>query len=395
MIGNIAKRWRSLSGENNWRNLLDPLDIDLRKCILHYGDMAQVSYDTFNDEKASKYAGDSRYSMEDLFSRVGLAIANPYKYKTTKYLYATSQVPVSESFILKSMSREAWCKESNWIGYVAVATDEGKAALGRRDIVISWRGTIQAFEWIDDFDFPLVSASKLFGKSCNAQVHQGWLSIYTSDDPRSPFNTTCARQQVLLEVERLVEEFKEEEISITITGHSLGAALGTLNAADIVTSGINQRDHPSQPCPVTGFFFACPHVGDSSFCQMLQAMKDLHILRVRNAPDLIPYYPPLGYSDVGEELVIDTRKSKYLKSLPDFSRVHGLEAYLHGVAGTQGSRGEFHLEVKRDIALVNKWLDALKEEYLVPKSWWCVKNKGMVQQDDGSWLLEDHEKDKP
>ncbi|KAK7362737.1 hypothetical protein VNO77_04858 [Canavalia gladiata] len=389
-MGSIARKWRDLSGGSNWKGLLDPLDIDLRRYIIHYGQLAQATYDAFNSEKASKCAGNSRYSKKDFFFKVGLENGNPYKYFVTKFLYATSKASGPEAFILNSFSKDAWSLESNWIGYVAVATDEGKAALGRRDIVVAWRGTIQAAEWVKDFHFHLDHAPLLFGDDSPAQIHHGFYSIYTSNNPGSQFTNTSVRNQVLDEIRRLVEEYKNEEISISVTGHSLGAALATINAVDIVSQRLNiPKDQPQKACPVTTFTYACPRLGNSSFRKICNGYKDLRALRVRNESDIVPK-SPLGFSGVGEELVIDTSKSKFLKS---GISAHNLEVYLHGIAGTQGKNGGFNLEVNRDIALVNKSLDALKNEHLVPVAWRVSENKGMVQQSDGTWMYTDHNED--
>lgn len=196
MIDGIARKWRILCGEDNWIGLLNPLDLDLRRYIIQYGQMAQAAYDAFDTERVSKFAGSCRYARKDFFNKVDLDKGNPFKYNVTRFLYATSQVQVPDAFIVKSLSREAWSKESNWIGYIAVATEDGKAILGRRDIVIAWRGTVQSLEWVNDFEFNLVSASKILGTAGNPKIHQGWYSIYTSEDLRSPFSKTSARDQV-------------------------------------------------------------------------------------------------------------------------------------------------------------------------------------------------------
>ena len=92
---------------------------------------------------------------------------------------------------------------------------------------------------------------------------------------------------------------------------------------------------------------------------------------------------------MGKELLIDASKSTYLKNASQ--NAQNLQVYLHGIAGTQG-KDDFKLVVKRDLAQINKGIGGLQDNKgIAPVSWWIEKNKGMVQSDDGSWKLDDHE----
>ncbi|XP_044507271.1 phospholipase A1-IIgamma-like [Mangifera indica] len=177
--------WKMLSGEKNWEGLLEPLNSHLGNYVKLYGERVQVIYDSVNLEDKTRPA----YAKEDLFSEAAMETDRFGKlYTVTDYIFANSDVA----------SLIDWMEEdqSAWFGYVAVATDEGKKLLGRRDILVCWRGTLFRAEWRKNAQFNQASASEIFGKSHDPRAHRGFLSIYTSPNTEPASSKLSARDQV-------------------------------------------------------------------------------------------------------------------------------------------------------------------------------------------------------
>ena len=182
----IATNWRVLSGENNWEGLLDPIDDNLRRYLIHYGDFTRAPADSFNHVEVSDGYALCLYPPEEMLTRVGLENGNSFKYRVTDYFYARSETDAFKQYLPAV---------SSYIGFVAVSTDEGKHVLGRRDIIVSWRGTTLNIEWFQDVLFNLVSATDIFPSS-KALLHDGFYQIYTTKDSTSKYNKMSAREQV-------------------------------------------------------------------------------------------------------------------------------------------------------------------------------------------------------
>ncbi|KAJ6411112.1 hypothetical protein OIU84_007797 [Salix udensis] len=390
-MASIAENWKDFSGGKKWDGLLvHPLNTDFRRYLIHYGERVDLIGAAFNNVKASDSYALSRYPAEEFFMNVNLQNGNPFKYQVTKYFYLQSE-DIAEVLELDLIG-------SAWIGYVAVTTDEGRRVLGRRDILVCWRGTISETEWIQNLKFDLTPASDIFGAANNPKVHRGFHNTYVAYGEKFKYNKASARTQVFAELRRLVNMYalNGEEVSITVAGYSLGAALATLNGMDIVANGWNKPTGSDKGCPVTVFAYASPRVGDQGFQDVFNGLtNDLHVLRIKNSNDRIPRLPSdwLGYRDVGEELEIDSSKSPSIKC--PTAEPHQLELYLHTIAGYQGKEEEFQLVVDRDISLLNKSLDLLADKYKIPPKWEAIKNNGMIQMDNGFWKLKDYVPDPP
>ncbi|KMT11798.1 hypothetical protein BVRB_5g105000 [Beta vulgaris subsp. vulgaris] len=355
----LGKRWREYHGSRDWEGLLDPLDENLRREVIRYGEFIQAAYHAFHADPATTEAGINTWRD------VGLP---DNSYQVTKSLYATSSIGLPKWVDDVAPDLGWMTQRSSWVGYVAVCEDEREIArMGRRDIVISLRGTATCLEWAENFRALLVPMQEGSDSEDQAKVECGFLSLFQTQGEHTP----SLAETVVQEVRRLLEMYKGETLSITITGHSLGAALALLVADEISTCA-------AEVPPVAVFSFGGPRVGNRAFANKIKA-NNVKVLRIVNNQDVITRVPgifmseeveqnlrdnasqvsgvlefldnnlPLAYSHVGTELKVDTKMSPYLKPDADVACCHDLEAYLHLVDGFMASNCPFRANAKRSL----------------------------------------------
>ncbi|KAG1348219.1 phospholipase A1-Igamma1, chloroplastic-like [Cocos nucifera] len=371
-----------LHGSSDWSHLLNPLHRWLRREIVKYGEFSQAIYDAFDFNPFSEYCGSCLYNRRRLFDNLGLAKNG---YNVTKYIYAMSHIELPR-WLERSIRADTWSEDSNWMGYVAVSDDTESRRIGCRDIVVAWRGTIAPAEWFENLQGKLEPLGSDHG---DVKVEHGFLSIYTSKSDATRYNKSSASEQVMEEIKHLVSFYRErgEQVSLTVTGHSLGGALALLNA--------NEAASAIPDLPVRVVSFGAPRVGNIAFGEKLEEMK-VKILRVVVKQDVVPKMPGIRfnegikkfenvtgtldwvYTHFGLELELDVRSSPYLKRGLDVGGFHNLESYLHLVDGYLSSDTEFRLDARRDVALVNKASGILREELRIPPCWYQSANKGLV-----------------
>ncbi|KAE8678011.1 Phospholipase A1-Ibeta2 [Hibiscus syriacus] len=371
---NLGSRWREYHGCNDWSGLLDPLDENLRREVVRYGEFVQAAYHGFH----------SNPTMPTEQAPLPRHVALPDRsYKVAKSLYATSSAGFPK-WVHDVAPDLGWMTQrSSWIGFVAVCDDRREIQrMGRRDIVIALRGTSTCLEWAENFRAQLVPLPQSIEK-----VECGFLSLHSTRGAHVP----SLAESVVKEVQRLIQIYTGETLSITITGHSLGSALSLLVADEISSCA------PNVP-PIAVFSFGGPRVGNKGFVQRL-SRKNVKVLRIVNNQDLITKVPglfigegtkqpqdqreerrnkgfrrvfdmvicennPWAYAHVGTELKVDTKMSPYLKPDADIACCHDLEAYLHLVDGFLSSNCPFRSNAKRSLVkLVNEQKSNVKQLY--------------------------------
>ncbi|KAG6533319.1 phospholipase A1-IIdelta-like [Zingiber officinale] len=367
--------WEELLGSNNWSGHLSPLLPALREHLLRCGSFCQIAGDSFIYDSQSKYLGKCRYSPDSILRHVFFKETADYVVDDVVpnidgYLYTTIVLPFGLAH------------ETNWMGYVAVSSDDLYKKTGRREIYVVWRGTNRPLEGLEDFKFAPVP----FGHGGDVKIMQGWRDIYTMKIPLIGNLIPSAQEHLRAVIKEYINKYKDQNPSIICVGHSLGGSLAIVSAFDIASSGLAKIDGKDiQVCAVA---FDAPKVGNQAFNDAVEKLPKTKVLRINNTMDIVTYWPLCGgYVDTGTILHINSEESTFLKSKGDYegdqlrgkmSQWHALQVILHTLTGWSTRFDNNSDEVKKKLPLVNRSAGHLKAEHKVLEGWWVEKNKGMA-----------------
>jgi hypothetical protein len=169
------------------------------------------------------------------------------------YLTRTYKGPL-QGFVPTYAIEDATHDTHGYIGYHA----------GQKAIYVAFRGSESITNWLSDLDAVLISYPHCSG----CEVHKGF---YTAEQ--------AVITSIISEVSRLLHV--NPTYQVLVTGHSLGSALSTLTASDLVLSGITN---------VRLFNYGSPRVGNTAFANYYQTIvKDRN--RVTHHKDTVPHVP--------------------------------------------------------------------------------------------------------
>lgn len=163
-------------------------------------------------------------------------------------------------------------------GYEVIHTIEAKSIIqvwerfgfvleSPQDIIIAFRGSSSAGNWISNMD---ASQKKFPYTKEPCYTHRGFTGIYSS-----------ARSGILSILRRL-----SPDKTLYVTGHSLGGALATLCAVDLAANTPFNAPHL--------YTFASPRAGDPAFVKVFSRYI-ANSFRIANPFDVVTHAPPSIY----------------------------------------------------------------------------------------------------
>jgi hypothetical protein len=151
-----------------------------------------------------------------------------------------------------------------------------------KTIYVVLRGSSSVMNWLDDFEVMQVSYTTF--PECNCKVHYGFY--------RSALGVSNKAVNVVKSLQKLYPGY-----TVTVTGHSYGAACAQLIGMEMVKNGI----------PVKVYDYGQPRVGDIKYATFLNTKIPEHYRTTHNK-DTVPHVPPtegFGYYHSVREIFED------------------------------------------------------------------------------------------
>jgi hypothetical protein len=196
---------------------------------------------------------------------------------------------------LTGVDRVATKSDAEFFGLVLQAADDDH-------VLLVIRGTDTLLEWLVDAEFKPCAFP---GIAAAGRVEDGFCSVYSSLRCAS---TSAAPLSLIAHL--------PPGTKVTIAGHSLGAAVATLLALDVVVN--------APTVPVTLYTYASPKVGDSTFAAFCDRRVATHY-RIANSADIVPRLPP-AYVATGS--AVELNSASYPVVAHRVAWYHTLTTYL-------------------------------------------------------------------
>ncbi|CAD8167303.1 unnamed protein product [Paramecium octaurelia] len=195
----------------------------------------------------------SKKLAHDLYLYTKIAVCDTQQIKEWNCGYFCDQHPDMDSIKVIESDKHGV------LSYVGINQAENR-------IIVTFRSTQNLLNFINDLKF-----MKQDYPCYDCKVHSGFMESYLD-----------IKEDLLKQVNEL--SILNPKAQLTITGHSLGAALATLAAIDLTNIGLYIH---------TFYIFGSPRVGNKAFAEYFSkkiTTKDK--ARVTHFSDLVPHLPP-------------------------------------------------------------------------------------------------------
>ncbi|KAL9619142.1 MAG: hypothetical protein Q9160_006231 [Pyrenula sp. 1 TL-2023] len=220
----------------------------------------------------------------------------------SKLTCAAGNCPLVEAADTETLAEFQNSLVTDVTGYVAVDHTNSH-------VVVGFRGSSSLRNYIADLDFPLVPADICAG----CLVHDGFWNSWLE-----------ARDGVMKAIMSIDDSYPD--YSLVVTGHSLGAAIATIAAAQLRNEG-----HPAAL-----YTYGSPRVGQLTFAEYVTNQPGGNY-RVTHTQDPVPRLPPIaiaGYSHTSPEYFISS-PNDVTPTPNDITQFDGINE-LNGNAGQLG-----------------------------------------------------------
>ncbi|KAJ9065188.1 hypothetical protein DSO57_1022222 [Entomophthora muscae] len=208
------------------------------------------------------------------------------------------------SYCPASAVRNMICKACRRLGggveVIDIFTDytyQGRAVLlfdkHHNQIVLSYRGSLFLENWIQDLVYLMAPVPYAKGAKIQLGFKQMHQKLYTD---------------IIGPLREALDKYPDSKL--LVTGHSLGAALATVMASDLLHREVV---HSQRLNVIT---FGEPRVGNLEFARWYNS-QPAHITRIVNENDIVPHLNPasLGYVNHVSEMYIQNNRSRICSSI--------------------------------------------------------------------------------